>query len=98
MNKKRLAELVTPTAIALFRLCREIQDAGQQDTWEHQGGRAREYSNARVELHSLLGRLPADVNVMSAANPEAPSYCDPDHDYETAHELYVAFEGKLAKK
>jgi hypothetical protein len=92
---KRFAELITPTTIELFRRLREIEDAGLHRTWEDDGGRQREWHDARVELHSLLGRLPADVNVMDAANPEAPSYCDPLHDYKTAHALYIALEEQL---
>jgi hypothetical protein len=81
---------ITPAAVELFRLLREIEDAGEND-----GSRREEYIDASVELHRLLGRLPADVNIMAAANPEAPDYCDPLHDYATAHALRVALEEQL---
>jgi hypothetical protein len=86
---------ITPRAVYLFRLLIEIEDAEDDKFWEEDGGRQREYCDARVELHHLLGRDPAQVNVMDALDGEPPDYCDKFHDYPGAHALRVALEEYL---
>jgi hypothetical protein len=58
---------------------REIEAAGQQEA------RRNEYIDARVRLHSLLGRKLWEVPVLDAASPEGGGY-----DYAGAHALHVA--------
>ena len=46
----------TVEMLDLYARVRAIEHAGQDETWEVDGGRRREYFDLQVELHRLLGR------------------------------------------
>jgi hypothetical protein len=46
----------TVEMLDLYARVRAIEQAGQDETWEVDGGRRREYFDLQVELHRLLGR------------------------------------------
>ena len=46
----------TVEMLDLYARVRAIEKAGQDETWEIDGGRRREYFDLQVELHRLLGR------------------------------------------
>jgi hypothetical protein len=45
----------TVEMLDLYARVRAIEQAGQDETWEVEGGRRREYFDLHVELHRLLG-------------------------------------------
>ena len=47
----------------LYARVRSIEQAGQEETWEIDGGRRREYFDLQVEMHRLLGRQIWEANV-----------------------------------
>jgi hypothetical protein len=46
----------TVEMLDLYARVRTIEQAGQDETWEVDGGRRREYFDLQVEMHRLLGR------------------------------------------
>ena len=46
----------TVEMLDLYARVRAIEQAGQDETWEVDGGRRRESFDLQVELHRLLGR------------------------------------------
>ena len=46
----------TVEMLDLYARVRAIEQAGQDETWEVDGGRRREYFDLQVELNRLLGR------------------------------------------
>ena len=54
---------ITPEAVALFRLGLEIIEAGDDELWEEEGGRRREYLDADKRLcWVLLGLAPSEAS------------------------------------
>ena len=53
--KRAVRSRVTDEAIALLRFCEEIVATGQDETFEDEGGRRREYLDAHVALDSAVG-------------------------------------------
>jgi hypothetical protein len=45
---------ITPEMVELWRWQQSILDSGQDEVWEEQGGRQREWHNVTSALHSLL--------------------------------------------
>src|SRR5262245_64040374 len=80
---------ITPEAVALFRRCMEIREAG-----EHADNRD-EYLRASVDLHHLLGRRLWQEDILDAADPTPPDYVDPD-EWKQAHALYVELESRCS--
>lgn len=60
---RRAAPRLTPEAVALFVLCRQIEDAGQVEE------RHEEYRAASVALHSALGLKLWETTVLDAKHP-----------------------------
>ena len=56
------------------RVC-AIEQAGQDETWEVDGGRRREYFDLQVELHRLLGRQIWETHVFQRS-PHWPAVSD----------------------
>jgi hypothetical protein len=56
------------------RVC-AIEQAGQDETWEVDGGRRREYFDLQVELHRLLGRQIWETHVFQRG-PHRPGASD----------------------
>jgi hypothetical protein len=75
---RRSRPFLTAEAVALFRLCRGIIDRGEEEV------RHEELRDARVRLHSLLGRRLWEVDVLDAAEPTD------GYDASGAHALYRA--------
>jgi hypothetical protein len=71
---RRAISRVTPAAVELYRLCREIEDVGLDEKWERDGGRRRESLNARLELRRMLGIRPWQVSVLEVDQGEPPPY------------------------
>ncbi len=46
----------TVEMLDLYARVRSIEQAGQDESWEVDGGRRREYFDLQVEMHRLLGR------------------------------------------
>ncbi|HEX3342061.1 MAG TPA: hypothetical protein VHT68_23150 [Pseudolabrys sp.] len=46
----------TVEMLDLYAHVRAIEQAGQDEIWEVDGGRRREYFDLQLELHRLLGR------------------------------------------
>jgi hypothetical protein len=81
---------VTPEAMQLFDLCCAIQAAEDDDFWEDEGGRRREYLDARVRLREVVGLKPWD------ACPTDPDLDGPVPWYIPAGKLYSVKSWKLA--
>jgi hypothetical protein len=62
---KARQHVITDEVVALFRKCCEIQKYGDQDFWAEDGGRRREYLDAKSELHSLLKLPPWHASPLS---------------------------------
>jgi hypothetical protein len=79
INRQQRNNRITPRTVQLFRLLMEEGDQRE----------------ASVELHQLLGRTPAETNVMDASYPEPPDYITTINDYPGAHALRVELEQYL---
>jgi hypothetical protein len=53
---------ITPAAIAAFRRAEEIYNAEQEEAWEEDGGRRREYLDAHCELQLELRLRPWETS------------------------------------
>lgn len=56
----------TVEMLDLYALVRSIEQTGQDEIWEVDGGRRREYFDLQVELHRLLGRRIWEAHFFSA--------------------------------
>jgi hypothetical protein len=61
---------ITPEAVALFKRARALYD--QQENWEEDGGRRREYLAVTRDLHSLMGRYPHQEDVCATIGEDEP--------------------------
>jgi hypothetical protein len=67
---------ITDEAVALFRLCDEIIAAGQEDKFEDQGGRRREYLDANRALGNAVGIKFREVSPFDAVREAPPDYME----------------------
>jgi len=65
----------TVEMLDLYARVRSIEQAGQEETWEIDGGRRREYFDLQVEMHRLLGRQIWEANVFPRG-PRRPAGSD----------------------
>jgi len=65
----------TVEMLDLYARVRAIEQAGQDETWEVDGGRRREYFDLQVELQRLLGRQIWEAHV-SQRGPDRPAASD----------------------
>jgi hypothetical protein len=65
----------TVEMLDLYARVRSIEQAGQDETWEIDGGRRREYFDLQVEMHRLLGRQIWEANVFPRG-PHWPAVSD----------------------
>jgi hypothetical protein len=63
----------TVEMLDLYARVRAIEQAGQYETWEVDGGRRREYFDLQVELHRLLGRQIWEAHVFQRGHRPAAS-------------------------
>ena len=61
---RRPASLITNEMLRLYARGLEIQKQGKTERWESEGGRRREYIDACVGLHRLLGRKLWDLDIV----------------------------------
>jgi hypothetical protein len=91
--KRAVRSRVTDEAVALFRLCEDIADAGGDEKFEDEGGRRREYLDAHSALHSALGLMPWETNPVNAVCETPPDYMRNKHeDWHKAWELRCELE------
>jgi hypothetical protein len=62
----------TVEMLDVYARVRAIEQAGQDETWEVDGGRRREYFDLQVELHRLLGRQIWEAHVFQRG-PHGPA-------------------------
>jgi hypothetical protein len=62
----------TVEMLDLYARVRAIEQAGQDETWEVDGGRRREYFDLQVELHRLLGRRIWEAHFFQRGSQSAP--------------------------
>ena len=65
----------TVEMLDLYARVRAIEHAGQDETWEVDGGRRREYFDLQVELHRLVGRQIWEIHVFQRG-PHRPAASD----------------------
>ena len=65
---------ITPRAVALWRVIQEIEAEDGDRDWEDEGGRRREYLDARGELNLLLGIKPWQSSPARVHDPEPPKW------------------------
>lgn len=66
---------ISPEVVAAFKNAREIYDAGDaSEVWEEQGGRRREYLEAKSVLHRMLKRRPWQVDLMDCDSDQPPGW------------------------
>ena len=65
----------TVEMLDLYARVRAIEQAGQDETWEVDGGRRREYFDLQIELHRLLGRQIWETHVFQRG-PRGPATSD----------------------
>ena len=80
--KRAVRSRVTDEAVALFRLCEDIADAGQDEKFEDEGGRRREYLDADSALARLLGLKPWETSPVDAVREEPPDWMRNDSQCE----------------
>lgn len=80
---------ITNEVLDLFRRAKEIEEAGGDEFWEHEGGRKREYYEVCVELDWGLNRRPWQTGIfdVDVATPPPPPWLDDDRDEAGAIEL-----------
>jgi hypothetical protein len=54
---------ITPAMVVLWKRGQEILATKDEQKWEEEGGRRREFLDLAVELHELLDRRPWEVDV-----------------------------------
>ena len=65
----------TVEMLDLYARVRAIEQAGQDESWEVDGGRRREYFDLQVEMHRLLGRRIWEAHVYRRG-PHWPAMSD----------------------
>ena len=65
----------TVEMLDLYARVRAIEQAGQDESWEVDGGRRREYFDLQVEMHRLLGRQIWEAHVCRRG-PHRPAMSD----------------------
>ena len=65
----------TVEMLDLYARVRAIEQAGQDESWEVDGGRRREYFDLQVEMHRLLGRQIWEAHVYRRG-PHRPAMSD----------------------
>jgi hypothetical protein len=70
----------------LFDLAMQIETDNYEGTWEHLGGRRREYLDAIVQLHIVLDLRPFEVSPVDAVG-EMPAWEQQPASYRHATEL-----------
>jgi hypothetical protein len=96
INRPPRGGRITPEAVSLFKLACEIRDADLDEKWEDKGGRRREYHDASMRLHTLLGLPIWHEEVMTVrAFDECPKGTKPD-EWLTARELLRQLEAASA--
>ena len=65
----------TVEMLDLYARVRAIENAGQDEAWEFDGGRRREYFDLQFELHRLLGRQIWETHVFQRG-PNWPAVSD----------------------
>ena len=88
---------LTPEMLALFARGCEIQSAGDDQRWEDDGGRRREYLDLDKRLNTLLQRPWCPSLFDTALDRERPpAYLRPDHqllrDWHPAQQLRKALQ------
>jgi hypothetical protein len=71
--KTRTAQ-ITDGAVALFRLCEEIIAAGRDEKFEDEGGRRREYLDARRALDGAVGIKLWETSPVDAVRETPPDW------------------------
>ena len=86
----------TVEMLDLYARVRAIEQAAQDETWEVDGGRRREYFDLQVELHRLLGRQIWEAHVFQRGlhKPAASDVAK----WESVQASRVELERALAKE
>lgn len=93
---RRSKARITPEAVALFKRALALYD--QQDAWEEDGGRRREYLEVTCDLQDVLG--PHPVARKRARHPRAeqpPAYMAGDAKKLADYKRAVAIRRELEK-
>ncbi len=64
---------ITPRAVALFKRALEIEACDDNEFWEDDGGRKREYLDVADQLHQALGLKPYEPSPLDC-DGEPPSW------------------------
>jgi hypothetical protein len=85
---------ITDEAVQLWKKIREIQSDGDDDFFEYEDGRRREFFDAEISLEKLLGISPWEITPSSAAHPAPPPHYEHERraHYSRAHALFMALE------
>ena len=95
ISRYPVAEKITPETVALYKRCIEIMAEGKDEIFEADGGRRREFIDARLALHQGLGLKPWHYDVLWVA-PDRPRHAWEDADrYTLAQELRQALHEVL---
>ena len=86
----------TVEMLDLYARVRAIEQAGQDETWEVDGGRRREYFDLQIELHRLLGRQIWETHVFQRG-PRGPAASDVA-EWESAQASRDELERALAEE
>lgn len=86
----------TVEMLDLYARVRAIEQAGQDETWEVDGGCRREYFDLQVELHRLLGRQIWEAHVFQRG-PHRSAASDVA-EWESAHASRDELERALAEE
>jgi hypothetical protein len=91
MTKSVVADGITAEMVSIWRRLHEIASCGDDQFWEEEGGRKREFYNLELELHHRhFGLRPHQFDAFEARDERIPSFCTQDWqraDYRRAHAL-----------
>ena len=78
---------ITPELVEMYRRCLEIIEDGDDDVWEADGGRQREFHDVSLALHVGLGQKPWDYSVFSVSLNGPPRSWEYRDRHERAQQL-----------
>lgn len=88
---------ITDEVVRLYKLAREIEDAGASEKWEENGGRRNEYFDIKTALHNALGLKVHEPSPLDTFGPPPEWMTRPDEraDWRKADVLYKRIEAVL---
>jgi hypothetical protein len=88
-RRSKIGGGVSVRAVELFKLCLQLEEEGNIEKWEEEGGTRRAALNAHEALHIELGLKPWEPSPVDAWREKPPSYMTAPHQVEMWARVYA---------